>query len=114
MHKKIFTIILLVILSTISNAQESVTYTWTAPTTGSAVDHYIVQHSENGEAFVTIDSNVATESFILVADYEISHSIRVSGVDSQNRQGPWSLPSDLFIPSLGAPGAPGKPTIIQL
>ncbi len=41
---------------------QQVTYTWTAPTTGSAVDHYLVQHSINGGAWVQIAS-VTTLSY---------------------------------------------------
>jgi len=93
-------------------AQEEVTYSWTAPSTGSAVDHYVLQHSVNGAPFVTIDANVSNNTYILTASYEDEHSIRVAGVDSAGRQGPWSLPADPYTPTLGAPGQPGKPIAV--
>ena len=93
-------------------AQEDVTYTWTAPTTGSPVDHYVVQHSVNGAPFVTIDVNVSTNTYILTASYEDEHLIRVAAVDASGRQGPWSVASDPYTPTLGAPGQPGKPIAV--
>lgn len=91
-----------------ASAQESVQYSWTAPTTGSQVDHYVVEHSVDGGAFVEI-AQVTTTTFTLSAAYEQDHSIRVAGVDAWGRKGPYSLPSDPYTPSLGAPGQPGKP-----
>lgn len=111
---KITLLALLVVaaLGTVAFAQEEVTYTWTAPTTGSTVDHYTVQHSVNGAPFVTINANVSTNTFLLTASYEDEHTIRVAGVDSSGRQGPWSVPSDPYTPSLGAPGQTGKPVAV--
>jgi hypothetical protein len=99
-------------IGTSALAQEEVTYTWTAPTTGSAVDHYVVQHSVNGAPFVTINASVSTNTYLLTASYEDEHSIRVAGIDSSGRQGPWSVPSDPYIPTLGAPGQTGKPIAV--
>lgn len=93
-------------------AQEQVTYTWTAPTTGSPVDHYIVQHSVDGGAWVTVADNVTETTYVLSADYDHQHQIRVAGVDAQGRQGPFSEPSDPYTPTLGAPGQPGKPVAV--
>ncbi len=90
-------------------AQEEVQYVWTPPTTGSAVDHYVVQHSVNGGPFVTIDDNVDLTAYVLTASYEDEHSIRVSGVDALGRQGPWSVASEPYTPTEGAPGVPGRP-----
>jgi hypothetical protein len=93
-------------------AQEAVDYTWTAPTTGSPVDHYVVQHSQDGGTWVTIDENVPSNSYTLTAAYDVEHSIRVAGVDAEGRQGPWSVASEPYTPSLGAPGQPGQPIAV--
>lgn len=104
--------LLLVALGGSALAQEEVTYTWTAPTSGSAVDHYVVQHSVNGGPFVTVNDAVSGNTFVLTASYEDEHVVRVAGVDSSGRQGPYSVPSDPYTPSLGAPGQPGKPIAV--
>ncbi len=57
-------------------------WSWTPPTTGAPVDHYVV------EATWTTKDN-ATPAAILVPD-SVSFTIRVAGVDSLGRQGPWS------------------------
>lgn len=101
--------VLLVVAAGAVQAQESVSYTWTAPTTGSAVDHYVVQHSTDGGAWVTVDDAVTTLSYTLSAAYDVEHRIRVAGVDALDRQGPWSAASDPYSPTLGAPGQPGQP-----
>lgn len=85
-------------------------YVWTAPTTGSPVDHYVVQHSADGRNWVTVGT-VTQLSYVLSAEYGVSHQIRVAGVDVQDRQGPYSLPSDPYTPDAGAPGQPGQPII---
>ena len=46
-----FTVLLAVLLpaaSSFAQTEIQVNYTWTAPTTGTPVDHYVVQHSVNG------------------------------------------------------------------
>jgi len=93
-------------------AQESVTYTWTAPTTGSTVHHYVVQHSADGAAWTTVSDNLQATTYILTAAYDVEHSIRVAGVDALGRQGPWSVSSEPYTPTLGAPGQPGQPIAV--
>jgi hypothetical protein len=95
-----------------AQAQESVSYTWTAPTTGSTVDHYVVQHSADGGAWVTVDENVTGLTYVLTAAYDVEHRVRVAGVDALNRMGPWSTASDPYTPTLGAPGQPGQPIAV--
>jgi hypothetical protein len=90
---------------------QTVHYTWTAPTTGSAVHHYIVQHAIAGGAWVQVAS-VTTLTYNLAATYLESHQIRVAGVDALSRQGLWSVASDAYTPDAGAPGQPGKPVVI--
>ena len=87
---------------------EDITYTWTAPTEGSPVVYYVVEHSVNGGPFVQI-ATVTTETYTLTATLGDTHQIRVAGVDAQDRMGPFSDPSDPYSPNLGPPGQPGKP-----
>lgn len=91
-------------------ADVQVSYTWTAPTTGSVVDHYVVQHQVNGGAWTQI-ATVTSNQYTLTASVGDTHSIRVAGVDAQDRQGAWSEASDPYTPDPGAPGQPGKPII---
>jgi hypothetical protein len=85
-----------------------VSYTWTPPTTGSPVHHYVVEHSVNGGPFVQI-ATASSNSYILPATVGDTHQIRVAGVDIQERQGPFSEPSEPYTPELGPPGQPGQP-----
>ena len=110
-------IVALAILATVltpslAAAQTSVEvqYVWTAPTTGSPVDYYVVQHSADGGTWVTL-GNAPELTYTLDAEYGVSHQIRVAGVDAEGRQGPYSAPSDPYTPDAGAPGQPGKPII---
>ena len=85
-------------------------YGWDAPTTGTAVVHYVVQHSVNGGTWTQIATS-STNSYTLTATTGDSHQIRVAGVDAEDRMGPFSEPSDPFAPDAGPPGVPGKPII---
>jgi hypothetical protein len=87
-----------------------VNYQWNAPTTGSAVDHYVVQHSVNGGPWTQV-ATAASNTYTLTASVGDTHSIRVAGVDAQDRQGPFSQGSDPYTPDLGIPGQPGKPIL---
>ncbi len=114
-HRKILVtaLIALVLLAAgAAFAQESVTYTWTAPTSGSTVHHYVVQHSADGGAWSTVSDNLQATTYILTATYDVEHSIRVAGVDALGRQGPWSVASEPYTPTLGAPGQPGQPIAV--
>ncbi len=92
-------------------AQEDVQYTWSPPSTGSIVEHYVVEHSVDGGAFVEI-AQVSAATYTLSADFEQEHRVRVAGVDSWGRKGAYSEASDPYTPSLGAPGQPGKPVAL--
>jgi len=83
-------------------------FSWTVPTTGTAVDHYVVEQSVNGGAWTQV-ATVTTNSYALNATIGASHRLRVAGVDATSRQGPFSLPSTAYVPDAGAPGQPGKP-----
>jgi len=87
-----------------------INYSWSAPTTGSPVDHYIVEHSVDGGAWSEIGS-ASSNSYTLTATVGNSHRIRVAGVDAQGRQGTFSIASDPYTPDAGPPGQPGKPIL---
>lgn len=87
-----------------------VDYTWTAPTSGSTVDHYVIQHSVNGGAWTQVATS-SSNTYTLTATVGEAHRLRVAGVDSQDRMGTYSSPSDSYTPDLGPPGQPGKPII---
>lgn len=89
----------------------SVSYQWSAPTTGSTVDHYVVEHEINGSNSWTTEGQTDTNSYTLELTVGQSHRIRVAAVDAEGRQGPWSVPSDSHSPDPGAPGQPGKPIL---
>ena len=86
----------------------NVAYSWTAPTTGSAVVQYVVEQSIDGGAWTQIATS-STTSYTLAASIGHAHRIRVAGVDAQSRQGVFSASSDSYTPDAGAPGTPGKP-----
>lgn len=88
----------------------NVTYTWTAPTTGTPVHHYVVQTSSNGTTWTTLTGVEPTARTVTVAaPVGVPIQVRVAGVDAQNRQGSWSIGSDPFVPDAGPPGVPGTP-----
>ncbi len=107
-----FAVLLAVVLpAAASFAQEiPVSYTWTAPTTGTPVEFYVVQHSVNGGQWTQVDTSTEN-TYTLSATAGESHQIRVAGVDADDRQGPFSVASDPFTPDAGAPGQPGKPIL---
>lgn len=88
-----------------------VSATWEPPTEGSPVVHYVFQLSVDGGAFTTVGT---VEGTTYELELEIGHTYvaRVAGVDAQDRQGPWSLPSEPYSPDTGPPGQPGKPMIL--
>jgi|GEM_PF-1824614 len=101
---------LMVAGSALAQTEVQVNYTWSAPSTGSPVDHYVVQHSVDGGGWTQVAS-VSTNSYSLTASVGQSHRIRVAGVDDQDRQGPYSVASDPYEPDVGPPGQPGKPIV---
>ncbi len=88
-----------------------VTASWNPPTEGSPVHHYVFQLSIDGAPFATVGTVQGT-SYQLELEVGRTYIARVAGVDAQDRQGPWSLPSDPYSPDVGPPGQPGKPIIL--
>ncbi len=87
------------------------TASWSPPSTGSPVDHYVVQISIDGGAFGNAGTTNTT-SITLTLTVGSTYTVRVAGVDAQDRQGPYSPQSDSYTPDLGPPGTPGKPIIM--
>lgn len=91
-------------------------YTWTAPTTGTEAVKYEVQgRSEENQSWVTL-GEVPSIYYTYHGFSGVWQQIRVSGIDIEDRQGPWSEPSDEYappVPDLGPPGKPGKPERVQ-
>jgi hypothetical protein len=85
------------------------TYTWTPPTTGSAVHHYVVQTSTTATSWTTLTAQPTTPVITIPAAVGVNIQVRVAGVDAQGRQGLWSDPSVPFVPDAGAPGVSGTP-----
>lgn len=102
-------ILFLLLLPAAAGAQEQVRYEWTAPTTGSAVDHYVVQRHDG----TTWGNETTTAETSAVLEMEPGWMVRVAGVDVWGRQGPWSDASDPFADE-GAPGAPGQPSMVAI
>lgn len=108
-----FAVLLAVLLpagSSLAQTEMPINYTWTVPTTGTAVDHYVVEHSINGGQWVQVGT-ANDNSYTLSATVGQTHQVRVAGVDSSDRQGPYSVPSDPYTLEGTAPGQPGKPVL---
>ena len=88
-----------------------VTASWSAPTTGSPVETYILQVSENGGPFYDY-ATTSELSITLDLNNLSTYTARVAGRDALDRQGSWSDPSDPYLADIGLPGAPGKPLIM--
>ncbi len=96
--------------SALAQTEMDVDYSWTAPTSGSAVDHYVIEHSIDGGSWTQIATS-NSNTFTLTATVGLSHQIRVAGVDASDRQGPFSVASDAYSPDPGLPSQPGKPIV---
>jgi hypothetical protein len=86
---------------------------WTAPTTGTAVEHYVgTVESWEVAGGDTIRLDFVTVPPAMTFSYSYGHSMRcrVAGVDSLGRQGPYSLWSEVWIDN-GPPGSPSVPLL---
>jgi len=101
-------IILLLMLSLplASPAQTTVeaTCSWSPPTYGTPVVRYVLQHSINEAAWYTVASDITDTLYTFSISYDDCHRVRVAGVDSLDREGPYSLPSDSYCPSVDGVG----------
>lgn len=73
-------------------------YHWTMPTTGTRVVHYVGQQSTDGYTW-SDQRNIGQDTFAVWGlDYDVVNYVRVAGVDSNRIQGPFSEPSDPYVP----------------
>jgi len=116
MKKILITLILVFMASTAMSATvPEVTYVWTAPTTGSAVDHYVVQLKVGELDWIQFEgTELVGYTFENLFEYDQTYIVRVAGVDVQSRQGLWSDQSIPYTPDAGAPGIPGAPIFIDV
>jgi len=106
-----FLIALLMLASVTVSAQTTVmptTYSWTPPTTGSPVHHYIVSLKAGDAAWVTVGTPTIP-TYVVPCVPAVVNIVRVQAVDAAARISVWSEPSLEYTPDAGAPGACGKP-----
>jgi len=65
-------------------------FTWTAPTDGSSPVHYVVEVRVDGGEVVVKPTSGSAPEFDIEAFYGRDYEVRVAGVDSYGRQGPFS------------------------
>ena len=106
----LFSLMILTGSQAFAQTEMEASYTWTVPTGGSTVVNYVVQHSVDGGQWTQIGTS-ATNTYTMMLQVGQSHQIRVAGLDAENRQGPFSVPSDAYSPAPGAPAQPGKPIL---
>jgi hypothetical protein len=89
------------------------TWTWAEPTTGTPVNHYVLYVSVDGNTYEPIAINIPTNIVSVYMPYGES-LMKVAGVDSLGREGPWSVPSLVYelIEDLGPPGGCGVPVLV--
>ena len=78
-------------------------FVWTAPTTGTPVDHYVAQVVINDQDTLFFDP-VPSEEMLVEVTYGNKYQMRVAGVDAANIQGPWSIWSQPVAPNIDPPG----------
>ena len=114
LHKLIVLSVLLGSCLAVSAAAQTTvdgTATWDPPTYGATVVQYMLQHSVNGGMWQDV-ANVAGTSHTFPLTVGESHRIRVAGITSDDRLGPFSLPCEPVIPGdevLPPPCQPGDP-----
>ncbi|MFO7652807.1 MAG: fibronectin type III domain-containing protein [Candidatus Krumholzibacteriia bacterium] len=86
---------------------EPVTWAWSAPQSGSAVSHYIVEVAIDGGEFVVFEETTAT-SFTLTDPLRArKYEVRVRAVGVSGRSGPYSPVSDPWDTPIPRPGSAG-------
>lgn len=111
MKRSIVLLVLLVSATALAQTLPPQRFAWTAPTTGEPAVSYVVQTRENGGAWSTVGTTADTFYVFTNLSQTSTWEIRVAGVDAQDRQGPFSLPSLPLVGDQGPPGAPGTPVL---
>ena len=88
----------------------NVTYTWSAPTTGSTPVSYEVERSLDSGTTWTLYTTTTAPSAVVAAPALQPILVRVRAVDALGRKGTYSVSSDPYTNDPGPPGACGKPT----
>jgi hypothetical protein len=78
-------------------------YSWTAPTTGAPVHHYIAEVLVNRTDTLVFD-NIPTTTISFPAEYGDDYMVRVAAVSADNLQGPWSNWSAPYMVEVESPG----------
>ena len=105
-------IITLLLVASLAVAQVlTITWTWTAPISGSPAVGYYVQLSSDGASWTTTDT-VASTTVDLEMPFTENY-VRVIGYDAWGRSGEPSETSDPFSDQ-GPPGPPGKPYVVLI
>ncbi len=96
---RLLTAVVLLLCFTAVSADETrtVQFSWTAPTTGSLVQHYVVQLQLDGGLWNTVGTTADT-TYAVPCVLGRVNCVRVAGVDSVGRQGIFSdssLPVDM-------------------
>jgi len=124
MKRIVFAVIGLCILAVwppVTQAQQTVTYTWTAPTTGGAVSAYQFAVKSGSSAWATMTDSTAARSVTYTQPDASVHQTRARafnhileavtdasgqliGTRYVRQYGPWS---DYSIPNVVSPAAPG-------
>ena len=102
---------LMAALPAAAQTEVAINYEWAAPACGSAVDHYVVEHSADDGPWTQIAVS-ATTSYTLTAAVGVSHRIRIAAVDALDRSSDYSEISTAITPDLGPPCQPGQPAVI--
>ena len=111
----VITIALVILFTVTGNAQvPETTYQWTPPTIGTPVVEYVVELNTDDAGWVQIGRTPDTTFTFNDFEFGKLYEVRVAGVDSLDRQGPFSVSSDPYVPDMGLPGQPSKPVILQL
>jgi hypothetical protein len=113
----VLSVCFLLILAVPASAQTvaNATASWGTPAYGTPVDHYVLQLSTNDGPWITTTTS-SNNSVVIELSSADEHRIRVAGVDTQGRQGPYSIPSNSYSPSgdnSGPPGQPGQPMLVE-
>jgi hypothetical protein len=86
-----------------------VSWSWSAPTTGTPAHHYVVEVRVEGGSWVRLGVEPTTPTVFIDMTPNLSHEVRVAALDAQGHQGGWSPVSAPEV--YGAPGACGKPGV---
>ncbi len=80
------------ILEKLLDSPDDMVFEWTAPTTGSAVDKYEVEIRTGGVNSTDVETRmVTTKQVTFAVDWLTLYEVRVRGIDSAGRVGPWSI-----------------------